>query len=208
LAATTPNAGAQIYLTSYTFVCGNYDGWNEFTMDLSGSGVFDANATDATLLLTTPLEIVQISGGKIRRGDAHITGEQALSALRNRRERLASLAEWMLLREGTPDFATQKAFEKYWKPILLPEMAPKRKRPAEWQKEGASWNWAEEVKWNTTYTALIFPEELRVLRDSGSLLRDWEEAVSWLYLEYQWNSVVDSLASGRKFEWARIREAK
>jgi hypothetical protein len=199
--ATSPDSAGQVFITGYNFLSPNYDGWNDLTMDLSGTGSFrtlgyEIVGRDALFKLTSPLEIVQISGGKIRRGDARITGSQAISALKNRRERLAALAEWMHSREGAPVFTTQKAFEKYWKPILMPELAAARKRPAEWQTEGATWNWAEEVKWNTSYTAAIFPEDLCMLRDSGSLLRDWEEAVSWLYLEYQWDSIVESLSRG------------
>jgi hypothetical protein len=195
---TAPDEDGKISFTAFTFLCSNSSGWNEFTMDVSGSGVFRIAGSDAFFQLTAPLDVLQISDGNIRRGDSRITGDTALSALRNRRERLVALADWMRSREGAPDFATQKAFEKYWKPILMPELVSKKKHPSEWQTTDATWKRAEEVKWNTAYTAAVFPEDLGVLRDTGALLRDWDEAVAWLYLEAQWDTVVRSLSHGLK----------
>jgi hypothetical protein len=199
LYGTKPDADGRLYITMYTFLCGNYTGWNEFTMDLSGSGTFLTTENEATFKLEPALDIIQISGGKIRRGDERITGELALSALRNRYQRLAVLVEWMHSREKVPAFESQTDFEAYWKPILMPELVSKRKRPVEWQAEGAEWKRSEDINWNTTYTASLFPKDLALLRDSGSILRDWEEALPWLYLEYRWDNIVNSLSSALTF---------
>ncbi|MDR1932201.1 MAG: hypothetical protein LBQ57_05160, partial [Spirochaetales bacterium] len=36
--ATVPDAGGRFYLTSADFLCSTLQGWNEFTLDISGSG--------------------------------------------------------------------------------------------------------------------------------------------------------------------------
>jgi len=85
-------------------------------------------------------------------------------------------------------------FEKYWKPVLFPEMVSKRKRPAGWLQEGDVFLRSEDIRWNTGYTERVFSEELRPVRNSGTLLRDWEEALSWIYLEYEWESIKERLS--------------
>jgi hypothetical protein len=179
-----PVGNGDFYLTDLEYLGGNVSGWNEFTLELSGAGTFAASEETAVLAFAAPPEPVQISSGKIRRGETRITGDEALTSLRNRYERILALTGWMRGREGVPLFADQKAFEAYWRPLLLPETVSKKKRPPEWNREGARWAWAEDLRWNTAYTEYLFPEELKILRNSGALLRDWEEAFEWIYFEY------------------------
>jgi hypothetical protein len=70
-----------------------------------------------------------------------------------------------------------------------------KKRPSTWTNTG-DWTTAEDVKWNTSYTKNVFPEHLRTSRDSGALLRDWEEALSWLYFVYEWNYIQRLFSAG------------
>jgi hypothetical protein len=104
--------------------------------------------------------------------------------------------------ESAPDFTGQAAFEAYWKPLLLPEMTAVKERPLGYILRDAEFTVAEGVKWNSTYSAALFTgdspehEELRKLRNAGALLRDWEEAVSWIWLEYRWDTLFDPLAHG------------
>ena len=186
---SAPEAG-EFRLDSLRFLSSNITGWNEFTRGLSGGGVFRVEGNRATLRLEGPVEPLDITGGKIRQKDTRIIGDQALQALRNREERIAALIQWMYSREKVPVFTGQGSFEKYWKPILFPELVSPGKRPKTWNETGAVWTKGEDVRWNVTYTESLFPEELYKLRNSGTLLRDWEEAASWIYLEYEWDQIV------------------
>jgi hypothetical protein len=178
-----PAENGGFYLTRLDYLGGNVSGWNEFTLELSGTGTFAASEGTAVLAFAAPPEPVQISSGKIRRKEARITGSEALISLRNRYDRILALTEWMRGR-GVPAFADQKAFDKYWRPLLLPETVFISKRPPEWKKAEARWVWAEDLRWNAAYTEALFPENLWPLRNSGALLRDWEEAFEWIYFEY------------------------
>jgi hypothetical protein len=178
-----PLGAGDFYFTSLEYLGGNAAGWNEFTLELSGAGSFVKSEGAAALSLSGLPEAVQIVSGKIRRNETRITGDEALTSLRNRHERILALAEWMRSREG-PAFADQKSFEAHWRPLLLPETVSAKKRPPEWKKEGARWVWAEDLRWNTTYTEDLFPEVFWPFRNSGALLRDWEEALDWIYFEY------------------------
>ncbi|MDR2110387.1 MAG: hypothetical protein LBP32_03680 [Spirochaetaceae bacterium] len=193
LEGSIPGPGGGFNLTALYFLHGGVLGWNEFTMDISGSGVFMPRENGASLKLDIPVEILGLSRGKIRHQDRRISGDEALSALEGRYERIGALTEWMLGRSGAPAFADQKTFEAYWKPILLPEMTVPGKRPKTWTRENARWVRAEDVRWNQTYTEELFPAELWALRNSGALLRDWEEAAGWIYLSYEWERMTMSL---------------
>jgi hypothetical protein len=153
-----------------------YRGWLEFTADYSaGEG------------------IIAITSGALRRDDTVIKGEEALGILRNRLNRIKVLTEWMAQSSYARPSATQKDFEDYWRALLLPETVPKKKRPARYSAENAALTaYTEGYRWNTAYTALLFPTdeapdnaELAKMRDSGALLRDFDEAVLWIYVQYE-----------------------
>ncbi|MDR0386527.1 MAG: hypothetical protein LBH57_00685 [Treponema sp.] len=199
LVGSEPDAAGNFFLVSLEFLCPNLSGWNEFSGELSGSGVFRvtpaAIGETAVLRLNRETELLDIIAGRIRRHSSRITGDQAASALRNRQERIRVLVEWMKARPDQEDreYASQGEFEKRWKPVLFPELVKANARPPEWTKEGAVWVRGEDVRWNAAYTGAIFPEELRPVRDSGTMLRDWEEAAAWVYLLYEWDRIIESL---------------
>jgi hypothetical protein len=189
------NVTGNFLLTDVRFLAGNYTGWNEFTLDLSGSGTFTLQGWSTGILqIRKPIDAVQISKGNILHNGSRLTGDQALTQLRNRYERIKALTAWMHTVPGVPGFETQDAFEVYWKPLLMPELVSNRKRPAGFAAENAVWVRAEDVRWNTAYTESFFPEELWTLRNSGSLLRDWEEALAWIYVQYQWDYIMGRIS--------------
>jgi len=193
---SAPGAGGEFTIISLDYLGGNYHGWNEYRLDLSGTGTMVLGETTAALSITEEIETVGISAGRIRRYDTRITGIEALTSLRNRRERILALAEWLNSPENpsakTPD--NRNAFAQHWQPILFPETTKKKKRPAGWKQEGDRWVRAEDIRWNASYTERVFPETLRPIRDSGTLLRDWEEALDWIYIECEWEKITETLS--------------
>ncbi|GHU62688.1 hypothetical protein FACS189445_5790 [Spirochaetia bacterium] len=206
-----PDGEGNFSLNSLDFLSPNISGWNEFTLELSGSGSFVTGDTvpdgvgapiGALLQLRGPVETLDISEGRIRRGAARLNGPPALTALRNRRERILVIAQWMKEQPGLPEFTNQTGFERYWNPILFPELVRAKKRPAAWTGEGP-WVRGEEVKWSRAYTEGVFSEELWPVRNSGTLLRDWEEAAGWIYLEFEWEHILELLSG--KIELIKIK---
>ena len=196
LRGNLPGQNGDFELTELRFLSSHVNGWNEFSLSLIGSASLQSSGTDALLRFTSPVERVQISSGKIRLKSSRLSGDEALKSLRNRRERIMAVVEWMQERPELPVLDNRKDFENYWEKILFPELVSKKKRPPEYSETGAEWNRAGGVRWNKTYTAFLFPEDLRELRDSGALLRDWEEASAWIYLEYSWdefNAALDGI---------------
>jgi len=200
---TVPNPQGEFNLTSLYYLGGSAHGWNEFRMDIFGSGIMTLGETVASLSIPETIEPVEISFARIKRYDTRITGNEALTALRNRRERILALTEWMNSREDTPVFTDQKEFERYWKPLLFPETVRRGNRPVNWQREGDLTVTAESIRWNTGYTERVFPEILRSIRNSGTMLRDWEEALNWIYIEYEWERIARTLSQETILFWAR-----
>jgi hypothetical protein len=194
LRGAAPDASGVFYPGTLEYLGGSVAGWNQFTLDVSGGGTLVMDGTSAVLTLDQGIDAVQISAGKISRYDTRITGAEALTNLRNRRERILALTAWMHEQQDVPASLDRDAFEAYWKPIIFPEMVSRKKRPADWDKDGDRRVKAEDIRWNTGYTARLFDEQLGMVRNSGTLLRDWEEALEWIYLEYEWDSISARLA--------------
>ena len=192
--ASMPDEKGEIYFMSMDYLAGSFHGWNEFRLDLFGTGRLTLDDTVAVLALPQKFETVQIASGRIRRYDTHITGSEAVDKLRDRHERITAIAGWMKQQENVPRDLSRNDFEEYWKPVLFPEMVSKKKQPAFWKQDGDLWVRAEDVRWNISYSERVFPEILREIRNSGTMLRDFEEALPWLYIEYEWERILELLA--------------
>jgi hypothetical protein len=199
ISGSIPEWDGRFTLESLEFLSPNLTGWNEFSRELLGEGLFWVNGLSATFAIRGVPESLDISAGRIKRNTTRISGNLALTALRNREERVSAITEWMLewleSREPGKQFTNQKDFEKYWKPILFPETVSAKKRSAEWKTVNAEWTRGEDIRWNKTYTAALLPPELWPIRDSGTLLRDWEEAAAWIYYQFAWDYILESLTS-------------
>ena len=206
LRGSRPGTGGDFELSGAHILSSHVNGWNDFTLDLLGNGVFqspnglyrtDSRATGGELQIVGEVERIQISSGGIRLKSSRLTGTAALVALRNRRERILALTEWMngwLNNNAKPvNIITQKEFEDYWKGRLFPELVSKKKQPIDYSTLNAEWVRADGVNWNRSYTEQVFPEGLWQLRNSGALLRDWEEALPWIFIEYSWETIIASL---------------
>jgi hypothetical protein len=206
LKASIPEQNGSFYLKSLDYLGGNSSGWVEFSLALSGGGTFISRDSGvSTLRLRPPTDAALISGGKIRREGTLLSGEEALRALNNRYERIRVLTEWMRQKEAPPQAAGSfENFESYWKPLLLPELVPRKKRPRLYSA-GDKFRQvtAEQVRWNTVYTEKILPEELRSLRDSGTLKRDWEESREWIFLIYAWDHIFNTLETSAVGLWKK-----
>jgi hypothetical protein len=205
--ASVPDQNHRIVLESLEFFSPNRDGWNVFSREISGEGHFKDEWYTAFLAIPEAPEVLDISGGRVLRGGVRITGNEALTALRNREERIAALVSWMASRlegEGSPPgFEDQAAFAEFWEPILFPETVPAKKRPPEWADAAGNGRGRRQrggdIAWSVDYTEALFPpetaENLRPVRNSGTLLRDWEEALSWIFYQFEWDAIMASLSS-------------
>ncbi|MCL2265133.1 MAG: hypothetical protein FWC22_03725 [Treponema sp.] len=189
LRTSMPHEDGVFHFTSLVYLSGSAHGWIEFSMHLLGTGSLSLSDT-ASFKILEEISPVIITSGKIQRYDTRITGEGALTALRSRHERVTSLARWMSLRDGNKN-QTINDFSSFWKPVLFPEIVSNKIKPDNWRYPDDQFIRAEDINWNTGYTKRIFSEELQPVRNSGTLLRDWEEALYWIYFEYEWYNIVN-----------------
>jgi len=192
LRGTLPGNDGVFYFSSLEYLSGSTHGWNEYTSQLYGSGRLVLREIAVLETIEQPFQ-VQVTQGRVHRYDTRVTGNEALTAMRNRYERVTTLAQWMLS-SGRMKGQPLKEFEKYWKPILFPEIAAGKQRPEGWRQGGDIFKTAEDINWNTSYTERVFPPELVPVRDSGTMLRDWEEALSLVYLEYEWERLINIIS--------------
>ncbi|MDR2793957.1 MAG: hypothetical protein LBB61_09905 [Treponema sp.] len=190
---TAPDQNGLFFFTSLYYIGGTYSGWNEWTQELAGSGSFRMSGNAAYLNISSPIETGAFISAKILHNDSKRTGEEAFVSIHARSGRITALTEWMYTFSSNRRFSDIKAFEAYWKPVLFPELVNAGRRPSTYVDTDAEWVQAEAVRWNTTYTQELFPEELRPVRDSGALLRDFEEALAWLYCVYEWQNIKAAL---------------
>jgi hypothetical protein len=189
--ATEPTPEGRFYLSSLSFLCSSSSGWNEWTMELSGSGMFRGQYVIA--LHISSLAPLDITEGKILYNTKRLRDEEAIRSLRSRRDRIHTLVQWMHEQPDQPVYANQQEFESYWRPLLLPELYTAKHRPPSWSGEHAVFEQAEDINWNTNYTQAVFPQDIGTVRNSGTLLRDWEEAAGWIYFQYRWDDLVQVL---------------
>ena len=78
--------------------------------------------------------------------------------------------------------------------MLFPEMVTQRNRPENWRQKDDVFKITEDINWNTGFTERVFPQELIEVRNSGTLFRDWEEALGWIYMEYEWENIMELLS--------------
>jgi len=194
LRGSFPNDVGEFYFTSLDYLAGNYHGWNEYRMDLFGTGRLIMGKDTAVLTVSEGITAVQISSGRIQRYDTRLTGNEALARLRDRRERISALTEWMKQLENAPKGLDRDTFEEYWKTVLFPELVSKKKQPEGWKQEDDQWVRSDDMRWNKSYTSRVFPELLREIRNTGTMLRDWEEALPWIYIDYEWETILELLA--------------
>jgi hypothetical protein len=197
LRGNVPGTDGSFHLTEAHFLSPHASGWNEFNYELLGNGNFSSGQGAASVLyIEEAPERIQISSGKIRLKSRRLTGNTALVPLRNRRERILALtgwmAEWQESTGASINFDSQKEFDEYWKSLLFPELVPAKKRPQNYSTSDAEWNRVDGVKWNLAYTESLLPEALWEFRNSGALLRDWEEALPWIFMEYSWDTIIGS----------------
>jgi len=187
-----PDDEGIFHLTSLDYLAGSTHGWNEYSLQMSGTG-FLKLGNSAVLEKIDEMEPIQITNGRIHRYDTRILGDEAVSALRNRYERISALAEWMAA-INAPKGQEISEFEKYWKPVFFPEIVSEKEKPEGWRQSGDKLLKAEDINWNTGYTERVFPQELHLVRNTGTLLRDWEEALFWIYYKYEWTNIKDMFA--------------
>jgi len=169
-------------------------GWTEAKVEAFGTLrlTLTAGAWKAEVLEKPAIGTVR--GAKVRYMDTFLSDDQALRAVANRMERIKAATAfrrengddaWFVRPEKKTRFFGLVSYPGYaeaYGPRFFPERYgyPKGSAPVGPRRKG------DDLYWDTGYTRSVFPEQLWEVRDSGTLYRDWEEAIGLWFLADQW----------------------
>ncbi len=176
-------------------------GWTEVRFSAWGSFRLESVNQGWRLKILEPPHVGTVNEASIRYRNDYFYGDEARNKVQNRWNRIEALTDFLrsVLRQRT---YTQRlatpgnencAFENDLRSLVFPELYGYRK---EYPDPGAGRNdfhLAENYRWNTLYSLTYLPEKLRKVRDTGTLLRDYEESPGLIYLSYLWSSLWDEV---------------
>lgn len=177
------------------------DGWTEAVFVLTGEAELREAGSAGTarrLAAAAAPEWEYLESAAIRYRDDVLRGEEALSLLDRRYGRIRVAADFLkeeLDRPYYPLFRTKKkkpAADAFFPPasrLLFPEVYGYAGGGGFGRPEKADLLRAEGITWNAAYSRERIREDLREVRDSGTLFRDWEEAAELFYLLYIWDEL-------------------
>lgn len=161
------------------------DGWTEADIPAEGTFVLrpdEAAPTGYRVLSVSPIELYDSTKARIRyRGDLLLTADA--TTLFNRRLGRIRASAVHLAARGT-DASTFRAFSKDAGSWFFPEAYGYPEGTVKSEKTKDNRTRAEGYSWDTAYTRDAIPEELREIRDTGTLFRDWEESAELFYFIY------------------------
>ncbi len=181
------------------------NGWTEGKSRAIGKLLFKKTADGYKCQIVDKVEIWDVVEGKIRYFDDYYSGDEGLTLVKNRMDRLTALARF-LKKQQLPEYFGDtwrntdygEPMKKYIEPLLFPEQV--LKKPALYEeilnnkdqsgdsgKLTDNWELGSYILWNKKYTEKLFPREfanLVPIRNTGSMWRDYEEAPGILMMLY------------------------
>jgi len=181
---------------------GNWtEGWTQASFVAEGQLAIRPEGKSWKLVVESAPKLENPTSASIRLFGDYFTGETALTLFSHRWDRI--LAVDNLLRGKFPD-----AWFDYSSPGRMPAfLGPLGRRRANFQESVRSFLFpelygysaegrpagthpisrAESIDWDIDYTRANFPENLQAIRDSGTMLRDFEESPGLWRLAFVWD---------------------
>jgi len=159
------------------------DGWTEASFLLEGESSLMPTTTSSgdiwVLSLRTMPKLDAVRSAAIRYFDTYIRGQKGIEEFSNRWDRIKAVCNELLNRFDGPRLArSPDALRRY----LFPEVYSYDKPP----KQGFHKVFSQGQEWNTDYSIEHLPESLRLVRDDGTMLRDYKESPGLWQLALSW----------------------
>lgn len=176
--------GLVLFLTALNWFHNWTEGWTEASFDIDGELFLRSEDGQGILLVKKFPEIVGVRSSAIRYKGDYVLPSEAAVQLSHRWERIRAVALWMgEVRPQEDDIRTPTL-----RSLLFPEVFGGT------LDQGGRTVWGAGLAWHTDYTAAVFPAELRELRDSGTLWRDFEEGAPLWSLALQWKNFWERIS--------------
>ena len=186
-----------------------HDGWTEAVIALEGIlELIKKDENNWVLKGTEPPRTGSVLQAEIRYRRDKIYADRAVDMMNRRLDRVLALSGFVrtALKPEDYDFFQAKKyhrkkgynpkdFEADLKSLLFPELygfSDEFPEPESSLNEEERYIRSEEVLWDSQYTREYFPEELLKVRDSGTLLRDYDEASELIILFCLWQELWES----------------
>jgi hypothetical protein len=168
---------------------GNWnEGWTEASFGAEGELSLVPSGEGWAVAVERAPAIGQPEKATIRLYGNYFDGDEALGLLSRRWERIKAAADFV--KERFPEAGPgAKRYGRAVRAFLFPELYGYAKAGAPLPAKGHGVKVGESVRWDSDYSASVFPEELRELRDSGTMLRDFEEGLGLWSLRQRWDRI-------------------
>jgi hypothetical protein len=190
--ATLSQDGWELTFSSMHWFNNWSNGWTEAEFSMSGQLQMLPKGQAWYASVVTPPRIGEPVRTSIRYFYDYLVGERALEEFSNRWKRILSLVTLLKERfqDRKLDYTVPKwsfgrssqlpSFVEASRQFLFPELYGYAVPP---KGDGPSVR-SESVSWSVDYTTTNFPENLRPIRNSGTMLRDFEECLPLWRLAY------------------------
>ena len=189
------------------------NGWTEGESELTGELLFVKEENAFRLKIIENYEIWELLKGEIRYMDEYFRDDrEGRKHVKDRVERVNLVVDFLKQKEFPEFFWHSKrntingeSFKKQTQPFLFPEtldiddLIEKNKLSGYTIDKNLTDDiiFNNGIFWRKSYTKKAFPENLWDLRDTGSLWRDYEEALDLFFvfynMDYFFNSVLDGM---------------
>lgn len=183
------------------------DGWTELDFVVEGELLFYRGNNSWIYRGGPAPQLIDISKAAIRYKNTILRGEEARREALNRQNRIRALSK--LIQEELPSRPIQRLHPAHFgKKENFEQLIGKRWFP---EVKGADESWRDfdfkkngfirghGIRWSISATDVLLPKELHELRTSGTLFRDYEEGLEWLYLEWLWDTYFSNNTSEHVF---------
>lgn len=184
------------------------DGWTEASFEYACRlTLTQAEAGWKISVVESPLPGEPMSAS-IRYRDAVLDQQSAIKHFCNRWDRIRATASFLKGREPANGMVENAAYPAFRlkkdksgssffgrnSKLLFPEIYGYASVEEKERYRGSKKAEAEDIKWNLAYTEDTFPENLREIRDTGTMFRDWEESAELFYLATWHDEMLESAA--------------
>ena len=173
-----------IYLEEMHWFSNWSNGWTEARLPASGEMRLRRNEEDWVISVVTAPQLAEPSSASIRDGDEYLAGPRGVELFARRWARIRAVIA--LLKQKLPDqWFEPLSFQEAAGRFLFPEIYGYSVAP----NPGYRTARAESITWNVDYTEANFPDNLREIRDTGTMLRDFEECPALWRLAFRWDEL-------------------
>lgn len=199
-----------IYLNAMQFLAVWPNGWTEGEANIFAKLKLTKEENYYKCKIEEKFEIFEITKGAIRYQDDYYYDDKGLINVKNKFDRIIALNEFLKKQEGSQEFfltpifssKTNKSYKDNFEKFLFPELfldsVVYKSSNFKITDPSNDLILGENILWNKKYTDNFFPEHLKNVRNSGTMLRDFEETIDLCFAEYNLNYFFDKFLTKQK----------